>query len=67
MPVAAMPICLTVEDVLQMPSMLIGSVDEMVLDLQARRESYGFSYYVVADEQMEAFAPVIKRLRAIKA
>jgi hypothetical protein len=62
-----MPICLTVEDVLQMPSMLIGSVDEMVLDLQARRESYGFSYYVVADEQMEAFAPVIKRLRAIKA
>lgn len=53
----------TVDDVLQMPSMLIGSVAEMVLDLQARRETYGFSYYVVADDQMEAFAPVVARLR----
>lgn len=53
----------TVADVLLMPSMLIGSVEEMVLDLQTRRESYGFSYYVVADAQMEAFAPVVERLR----
>ncbi len=53
----------TVEDVLQMPSMLIGSVEEIVLDLQARREIYGFSYYVVSDDQMEAFAPVVEWLR----
>ena len=52
-----------VEAVLQMPSMLIGSVEEMAQDLQTRRESYGFSYYVVADDQMEAFAPVVARLR----
>lgn len=54
----------TVEDVLQMPSMLIGSVEEMVLDLQARRERYGFSYYVIDDEQMESFAPIVEWLRA---
>ncbi len=54
---------ITVEAVLQMPSMLIGSVEEMAQDLQTRRESYGFSYYVVADDQMEAFAPVVARLR----
>ena len=54
---------ITVEAVLQMPSMLIGSVEEMAQDLQTRRETYGFSYYVVADDQMEAFAPVVARLR----
>lgn len=53
----------TVEDVLQMPSMLIGSVEEMVRDLQTRRATYGFSYYVVSDDQMEAFAPVVEWLR----
>ena len=52
----------TVEDVLQMPSMLIGSIEEMVRDLKPRRETYGFSYYVVADDQMEAFAPVVAHL-----
>lgn len=53
---------ITVEAVLQMPSMLIGSIEEIAQDLQARRESYGFSYYVVADDQMEAFAPVVAQL-----
>jgi probable F420-dependent oxidoreductase len=52
----------TVEAVLQMPSMLIGSIEEIAQDLQARRESYGFSYYVVADDQMDSFAPVIEWL-----
>jgi probable F420-dependent oxidoreductase len=52
----------TVEDVWQMPSMLIGSVDQIVMDLQTRREAYGFSYYVVADQVLEAFAPVVAQL-----
>jgi probable F420-dependent oxidoreductase len=57
----------TVEAVLQMPSMLIGSIEEIAQDLQTRRESYGFSYYVVADDQMDSFAPVIEWLRVSNA
>lgn len=52
----------TIEEVWQMPSILIGSVEQIVGDLLARREQYGFSYYVVSDEQMEAFAPVVAKL-----
>jgi probable F420-dependent oxidoreductase len=58
---------ITVEAVLQMPSMLIGSIEEIAQDLQTRRESYGFSYYVVADDQMDSFAPVIEWLRVSNA
>ena len=52
----------TVEAVWQMPSVLIGSIDQIVEDLSARRTQYGFSYYVVADDTMEAFAPVVAKL-----
>jgi len=54
----------TAEEVWQMPSVLIGSIAQMVEDLQARREHYGFSYYVVSDEMMERFAPVVAQLNA---
>lgn len=54
----------TVEEVWQMPSVLIGSPDQLVEDLQARREAYGFSYYVVTDAEMESFAPVVAKLSA---
>ncbi len=50
------------EDVLAMPSLLIGTEDEIVADLLARRERYGFSYYIVADGQVEVFAPFVARL-----
>jgi probable F420-dependent oxidoreductase len=53
---------IAVEDVLAMPSLLIGTEDEIVADLVARRERYGFSYYIVADGDMEAFAPFVARL-----
>jgi probable F420-dependent oxidoreductase len=49
-------------DVLEMPHFLIGTVDELVDDLQARRERYGFSFVVVPGEAAEAFAPVVERL-----
>lgn len=51
---------LSVEQVLESPSALIGTVDQTVEDLQARRERYGFSYIVVWT--MEEFAPVVERL-----
>lgn len=52
----------SVADVLAMPSELIGSVDRVIATLQARREQYGFSYYVISDADMEAVAPIVARL-----
>jgi probable F420-dependent oxidoreductase len=45
--------------VLSMPSVFIGSVEQMAEVMWARREQFGFSYYVVADDQMEELAPVV--------
>jgi probable F420-dependent oxidoreductase len=53
---------IAVEDVLDMPSIFIGTPDQIVEDLQRRRERFGFSYFVVADASMEAFAPIVGRL-----
>ena len=38
---------------------LVGSIDEIVETLQERRERYGFSYIVVLEPVVEAFAPVV--------
>jgi hypothetical protein len=51
-----------VETVWEMPSVLIGSVEQIVEDLLARRERYGFSYYVISDDQAADLAPVVARL-----
>ncbi|GAC1308338.1 MAG: LLM class F420-dependent oxidoreductase [Ktedonobacteraceae bacterium] len=53
---------IAVEQVLDMPSLFIGTPDQLVEDLLRRREQYGFSYFVVSDASMEAFAPVVTRL-----
>ena len=50
------------DDVLEAPPVLLGTVDEIVETLQERRERYGFSYVVVLEPVMEAFAPVVERL-----
>jgi len=50
------------ERVLEMPSVFVGGVDRIVKLMQARRDRYGFSYYVVSDEDMEALGPVVDRL-----
>jgi alkanesulfonate monooxygenase SsuD/methylene tetrahydromethanopterin reductase-like flavin-dependent oxidoreductase (luciferase family) len=52
----------TAEDVLDSPVVLIGSVDEIAETLQERRERYGFSYIVVLEPAVDAFAPVVERL-----
>ncbi len=49
-------------DALDVPLLLVGSVDELCDTLQARRERYGFTYWIVPDDAMEAFAPVVARL-----
>jgi len=46
----------------EVPIVLFGSVEEIVEALLERRERYGFSYWVVHQEEMDAFAPVVERL-----
>ncbi|NEE03557.1 TIGR03621 family F420-dependent LLM class oxidoreductase [Phytoactinopolyspora halotolerans] len=48
--------------VLTMPSVFIGSVGHIADTMRARREEYGFSYYVISDSIMESFAPVVEEL-----
>jgi probable F420-dependent oxidoreductase len=44
------------------PIALIGTVKEIVEKLQERREELGFSYIVVHEAELDAFAPVIAEL-----
>jgi probable F420-dependent oxidoreductase len=52
----------TVDDVLSMPSFLIGTHEDVIEQMLHRRTRYGFTYYVVSDSMMEAFAPVVAEL-----
>jgi hypothetical protein len=53
---------LTVTDILETPFVLLGSVDEIVEQLIARRARWGISYYVIFEPSIDAFAPVVARL-----
>ncbi len=44
------------------PVALIGTVDQITERLVERRERFGFSYVVVHEAEMEAFAPVVAAL-----
>jgi probable F420-dependent oxidoreductase len=52
----------TADQVLGSVRFLVGSIDEMVADLEARRERFGMSYITVFGEDAEAFSPVVARL-----
>jgi probable F420-dependent oxidoreductase len=51
-----------VETVLAMPSVFVGTISEIAATMEQRRAEYGFSYYVVGDDQMEACAPLVELL-----
>jgi probable F420-dependent oxidoreductase len=53
---------ISVDQVLEMPSIFIGSPDQVVEQMEARRDRYGFSYYVVFDHALERVAPIVARL-----
>ncbi|MGW0996310.1 LLM class F420-dependent oxidoreductase [Streptomyces sp. NPDC002523] len=55
---------LTPEQALDLPIVLAGPLDELVARVWALRERFGFSYLTVLEPFMEAFAPVMERLRA---
>ncbi|HEY2056401.1 MAG TPA: TIGR03621 family F420-dependent LLM class oxidoreductase [Solirubrobacterales bacterium] len=50
------------DDVLASPFVLLGSIDEIVDRLQARRDRWGYSYYTVQQPSAREFAPVIQAL-----
>ena len=50
------------DEVLEMPSVFIGTVDHIVDEMQDRRERYGISYYVFFDHLMDSVAPLVTRL-----
>lgn len=54
---------ITPEQVLKMPSRFMGTLDEIADLMVERREQYGISYYVLADQYMEMAAPLVERLR----
>jgi probable F420-dependent oxidoreductase len=54
---------LSADDILQTPYLLIGTIEQMVDDLVARRERWDISYYhVVRDAYLDDLAPVVERL-----
>jgi probable F420-dependent oxidoreductase len=52
---------LSVDEVLDSPYLLVGSVGAIADGLRARHERHGFTYWVVPEGVMDAFAPVIER------
>jgi probable F420-dependent oxidoreductase len=54
---------MTLDEMLETPFLLIGTVEQLAEQLMKNRERYGFSYITVHDPYLEAFAPVIERLR----
>ncbi|MCX4702535.1 LLM class F420-dependent oxidoreductase [Streptomyces sp. NBC_01352] len=54
---------LSVEQALELPLVLAGTLEQITAKVLAQRERYGFSYLTVLEPYMEAFAPVVARLR----
>ncbi|GAA2441592.1 LLM class F420-dependent oxidoreductase [Streptomyces glaucus] len=54
---------LTLEQVLDLPIVLVGTREQITAQLLELRERYGFSYLTVLEPCMEVFAPVIEALR----
>jgi hypothetical protein len=51
-----------VELVWQMPTIFIGSLDQIRADLRARRERFGLSYLVVGEDGLPALAEIVTGL-----
>ncbi|GGN51939.1 LLM class F420-dependent oxidoreductase [Streptomyces albiflavescens] len=54
---------LTEQQVLELPIVLVGTLEQIIEQVRAQRERYGFSYLTVLEPNMEAFAPVVEALR----
>lgn len=54
---------LTEDQVLELPIVLVGTLEQIVEQVRAQRERYGISYLTVLEPNMEGFAPVVAALR----
>ena len=53
------------EHILASPQFLVGTVDQIVADLQEYRQRFGLSYFTVFGNFLEEFSPVVERLAGI--
>lgn len=54
---------MTREQILELPTLLVGTHQQIAEQLREHRKRYGFSYITVLEPSLEAFAPVIDLLR----
>ena len=50
------------EELLEIPHVLIGSLDQIAEDLEKRRDRFGFSHVIIPGDAAEDLAPVVERL-----
>jgi len=54
---------ISIAELLESPHLLFGSEEEIVEELQRRRERYGISYITIfGEEHIDIFAPIVARL-----
>ena len=53
---------LSADEILQSPYVLIGTVKQIVEDVEIRRERWGISYHTVHEPYLDTFAPVVAGL-----
>jgi probable F420-dependent oxidoreductase len=53
---------LTPDTILETPYVLIGTVEEIVNNLETYRQMWDISYYTIREPDIDAFAPVVARL-----
>ena len=56
---------ISAEEALASPHALVGSVDEVVDEVQRWRDRWGFSYVSINAEQIDEFAPVVEALTGV--
>ena len=52
----------TPEEALESGAALVGTEDEIIEQLHRRRETWGLSYVVVGDDNVDEFAPIVAKL-----
>jgi probable F420-dependent oxidoreductase len=56
----------TAGEILLNPFLFIGTIDEIAQQIIRNRDRWGFTYYTVHEPYLDAFAPVIDRVRALE-
>src|SRR4051812_2295361 len=55
-----------VDELLDTPFVLIGTVEQMAEQIVRNRERFGFTYYTVHAPFLDGFAPVVERVRQVR-